>query len=269
MFNTDHIQNFLAQVALTELALFIAALIIFVIITSLIKTLALFVTRLFPTKRMTILNWVPFINFTIYLVGFSGAAYILFQPTEKVYLGVIASIIIALGFAAKETLQSLIAGIVLLIDKPFQVGDRVTFQDAYGEITSIGLRSVKLLTLDENVVTIPNHRFMSDIVSCSSAGELGMMVTVDVHVGPEVNLTQVKIILEKTAAQNAYVDVTKPIVVVAREILGITGIISITMKTKCIIKDARTEKAFQTNFILDVNKEFKEQGIRQSTQALA
>ena len=37
------------------------------------------------------------------------------------------------------------------------------------------------------------------------------------------------------------------------------------MKTKCIIKDARAEKAFQTNFILDVNKEFKVYDVSSST----
>lgn len=262
MFNTNHMRSFLSQVAVKEIALFIGVLVILAIITSLIKTLASAITKAFPSRRMTILSWVPVLNFTIYSVGFLSAAYIIFQPTEKVYLGFIASALIAFGFAAKEILQSLIAGIVLLIDKPFQVGDRITFQDVYGEIKSIDLRSVKLLTLDESVVTIPSHRFMNDTVSSSSAGQLGMMVTVDTHVVPASDLIQVKNMLEEIAAHNNYVDTQQPIVVVAREILNITGTVSIAMRTKCIIKDARTEKIFQTHFIMDANKELKRLGIR-------
>lgn len=262
MFNVDRIRIFLAQVALEEIALFLAALIVLAIITSLIRKFASIITKTFPTRRMTILNWVPFLNFIIYAIGFFGAIYIIFQPTEKVYLGIVASALLAFGLAAKDILQSCIAGLTILIDKPFQVGDRITFQDTYGEIVSIGLRSVKLLTLDEDIVTIPNQRFMNDMVSSSSAGELGMMVTIDIHVTPEIDLSQAKDILTKIAAENSYVDTRNPIVVIAREILNIDGVLSIALKVKCIIKDARTEKSFQTNFILDVNKEFKNQGIR-------
>ena len=74
----------------------------------------------------------------------------------------------------------------------FQAGDRITFQDHYDNILSIGVRSVKILTLDESVVTIPNTRFLSDSVSLSSANDLGMMIAVDVHVSPEANLYKIK-----------------------------------------------------------------------------
>lgn len=262
MFNMDRIRTFLSQVALENLILFIAVLILLAIITALVRTVASFIIKTFPTKRMLLLSWVPFLNFVIYIIGFWGAIYIIFQPTEKVYLGIIASSLIAFGFAAKDLLQSFIAGVIVLIDKPFQVGDRITFQDVYGEIVSIGLRSVKLLTLDENIITIPNQRFMNDVVSSSSAGELGMMVTVDIHVAPSADLRQAKSILTKIASQNASVDTGKPIVVVAREILNITGTVSIVLRIKCIIKDARTEKKFQTDFVVDVNNEFKKHGIR-------
>jgi len=49
----------------------------------------------------------------------------------------------------------LVAGLLLLFDRPFRVGDRVSFNDVYGEIVSIGLRTVRLQTLDDNLVT-PN-----------------------------------------------------------------------------------------------------------------
>ncbi len=88
---------------------------------------------------------------------------------------------VAIGFSLKDLVASLFAGIILLFDRPFQVGDRVTFGNTYGEITSIGLRAVRLQTLDDNLVTIPNSRFIVDPVASGNAGELDMMVVMPFH----------------------------------------------------------------------------------------
>ena len=50
----------------------------------------------------------------------------------------------ALGFAAKDLVASLVAGFMIMADRPFQVGDRVNFGGAYGDVTAIGLRSVRI-----------------------------------------------------------------------------------------------------------------------------
>ena len=255
MVDTTYIKAFLMQVAVKELALFIGVLLVLWLTTAMIRVGARVIASIFPTKRMGVLNWVPLLNLTIYLGGFCGAAYLIFQPTQELYIGFIVSALIALGFSAKELLQSLVGTIVLLINKPFQVGDRITFQEFYGEVRSISLSSVTLVTLDGNVVTIPSYRFMHDLVSSSSAGELGMMVTVDVFVPSEgVDLSKVKVLLERLAAENAYVNTKQPVMVIVREILSVTGVVTMGMRTKCTVKDARTEQAFQTSFLIDVNK---------------
>ena len=53
------------------------------------------------------------------------------------------------------------AGVILLVDEPFQVGMN-TYGGYYGEVSEIGLRSVRLVTLDDNLVTIPNSAFLTD-----------------------------------------------------------------------------------------------------------
>jgi small-conductance mechanosensitive channel len=151
-----------------------------------------------------------------------------------------------------------------LIDKPFQIGDRITFENVYGEIVSMGLRSIKLLTLDESVVTIPNSRFMNDIVSSSSAGQLEIMTTVDVYVPIDENLYKLKGILERAASESPYLDKEKNTVIVIKEVLGMGGVVSAVMTAKCIVKDARKEKAFQTDFLIKVNQELKNQNIHRN-----
>ena len=66
---------------------------------------------------------------------------------------------VAIGFSLKILFLQWWQDFILLFDRPFQVGDRVSFNDLYGEIKSIGLRTVRLQTLNDDIVTIPNNKF--------------------------------------------------------------------------------------------------------------
>ncbi len=254
-------KQFAASVDTINIVSFLALLAILIIVVKILDKISAIIIKKFPKKRMTIFQWIPALSFMIYLFGITIGAYLIFTPSHEVLLWFIASTIIATAFAFKDILASIIAGIILLIDKPFQVGDRITFEGAYGEITSIGIRSVKLLTLDESIVTIPNNRFINDVVSSSSAGQLGIMTTVDVHVSINENLDTVQDILKKVAQKSPYLEKKSAPIIVVKEVLGMNGVISAVMTAKCIIKDARKEKTFQTEFLIDVNRKFKSQKI--------
>jgi small-conductance mechanosensitive channel len=262
MNSSTHAYHFINQVDLYDIGIFIAIIFIIALIVKTIRSLSDFASKKFPSKRMVVFGWVPVVNFIFYFVGIFSAFYIIFEPSREFLIGFVVSGFFAIGFALKDVVTSVIGGIVLLMDKPFQVGDRVSFKEYYGEILRIGLRSVKLLTLDESVVTIPNHRFLSDAVSSSSAGELGMMIAVDVHLSPNTDLYMVREILREESEKNHYIDPKGKAIIVAKELLGINGTVSFIMTVKCIIKDARLEKAFQTDFLLSVNKKFKASGVR-------
>jgi MscS family membrane protein len=64
---------------------------------------------------------------------------------------------IAVGFAAKDTLANLFAGIFILADAPYKLGDFINLDSGErGQVTQIGLRSTRLLTRDDVEITIPN-----------------------------------------------------------------------------------------------------------------
>jgi small-conductance mechanosensitive channel len=257
----ETIRHFLSKVEFQDFIVFIFFLVFLNLLTYGIEKFAKKITSKFPKKRMRVFQWVPLLNFTIYFAGLIFVFFIIFDPKQELILGLLASILIAIGFALKDMVSSVLAGIILLVDKPFQVGDRVSFKDVYGDIKNIGLWSTKLLTLDDSLITIPNHCFLTDLVSSSSAGELGMMVSIDVYVSHTANLFLARKILERIAINSEYVQIQEKITIVSKEVLGISGILSILLKTKCVIKDSRTEKLFQTAFIMNVNEEFKMQNI--------
>ncbi|MBU8870035.1 MAG: mechanosensitive ion channel family protein [Gemmatimonadales bacterium] len=64
---------------------------------------------------------------------------------------------LALAMAAKDTLANLFGSIMILIDRPFHVGDWVTFKGGDGVVEEIGLRSTRIRTFAKTVVSIPNQ----------------------------------------------------------------------------------------------------------------
>ena len=63
---------------------------------------------------------------------------------------------LAVALAAQKTLENLIGGISLLMDRAIQVGDFCKIGDRVGTVDDIGLRSLKLRTLDQNLLVVPN-----------------------------------------------------------------------------------------------------------------
>ena len=71
---------------------------------------------------------------------------------------------IAVGFAAQSTLANFIAGITILLEQSFQVGDWVNINDNEGRVVVIALRTTHILTRDNITVIIPNSNVASSVV---------------------------------------------------------------------------------------------------------
>jgi len=93
-----------------------------------------------------------------------GAILFLAEILSIPYQGVIAGLGIgglAVALAARSTLENLIGGITLYADKPVEVGDFCCFGDHMGVVEGIGLRSVKIRSLDHSIITVPNAEFVN------------------------------------------------------------------------------------------------------------
>jgi small conductance mechanosensitive channel len=93
----------------------------------------------------------------VFVVGLGIAAVVIlpsFRPVDLIAgLGISS---IAIGFALKDVLQNFFAGILLLWQKPFRVGDQVKIKDFEGTVEDITIRSTQLLTYDGERVVLPN-----------------------------------------------------------------------------------------------------------------
>ncbi len=98
---------------------------------------------------------------------------------------------IAVGFAAKDTLANLFSGIFIIADAPYKIGDVIVLDDGLrGQVTSIGIRSTRVLTRDDIEITIPNAVIGASKIVNEAGGPATYQrvgVTVDAAYGADID----------------------------------------------------------------------------------
>jgi MscS family membrane protein len=79
---------------------------------------------------------------------------------------------IAIAFAAKESLENLLASFMVMIDKPFTIGDWIKINGVEGNIEKVGFRSTRIRSFDKSVISIPNRQLIDS--SLENFSERGM-----------------------------------------------------------------------------------------------
>ena len=130
--------------------------------------------------------------FAVFL--FLAGVYSLFLIWDINVGGLLASagiVGLALSFAAQDTLSNLFAGIAILADRPYEVGDFIVLDgEDRGQVTHIGLRSTRLLTRDDVEVSIPNGVMGSSKIVNEAGGpprQFRIAVSVGVAYGSDVD----------------------------------------------------------------------------------
>jgi MscS family membrane protein len=170
---------------------------------------------------------------------------------------------IAIGFAAKDTLSNLIAGILLIIDRPFEVGDRIEIWTApkdsatWGDIIEIGLRATKIRTTDNIVIVIPNNEIMKrDIINYTTISK-EIRVRIPIGIAYDADIKKAKELIKKIALELDWVMPEPAPKVVVRNF----GASSVDLQARIWI--SRPRRRMDTiSYVTDRVKEvFQEEGI--------
>ncbi len=115
----------------------------------------------------------------IVILAYGGQA--LGLPILSVFAGLgIGGLAIAL--AIKPTLENLIGGVVLYVDKPVRVGDFCSFGTKMGTVETIGIRSIQIRALDRTLITVPNAQFVDlELVNWAKCDQLMINETIGVR----------------------------------------------------------------------------------------
>ncbi len=114
---------------------------------------------------------------------------------------------IAIGFAAKDTLSNVIAGVLLIMDRPFEVGDRIEVWSApansatWGDVVHIGLRATKIRTTDNIVIVIPNNEIMMrDIINYTTMSK-DIRVRIPIGIAYDADVSKAKEIIKQVSLE--------------------------------------------------------------------
>ena len=108
---------------------------------------------------------------------------------------------LAVGLAAKETLSNMISGFTIVLDKPFRIGDRIEVDGKVGDIVEIGIRSTRMMMLDNSILIIPNSKLAENVVLNYSNPEYSVNGNVNVQVDYSSDVSQVRAALLSAAGE--------------------------------------------------------------------
>ncbi|HII99693.1 MAG TPA: mechanosensitive ion channel, partial [Methanoregula sp.] len=106
---------------------------------------------------------------------------------------------IAIALAAQEIIGNFLGGAIITLDKPFRVGDRIKYDTYIGDIISIGPRSTRMKTLDYQIVTIPNSKLTSNVITNYAMPDVRLKVRIPFSVAYGSDIKRVKAILLEIA----------------------------------------------------------------------
>ncbi len=136
----------------------------------------------------------PLFEMVLKGASFGVAIYFLFLSWDVDVTAWLASagiIGLAVGFAAQDTLANLFAGIFIIADAPYKINDFIVLDDGVrGRVTRIGIRSTRVLTLDDVEITIPNALIGGSKIMNEAGGptmKQRVAVSVDAAYGADVD----------------------------------------------------------------------------------
>jgi len=213
----------------------------------------LFISSAYPVLRLFV--WIGAIAFAIFAI---------INPPFNTIIAISASAGLAIGLGAQDLIKNVISGILILMDRPFRVGDMIQVGDDYGEVRNIGLRSTRILTFDDSTITLPNSLVLGQAVANSNSGALDEMVVVEFHLPACTDVQLIKELAQEAAACSPYVYLKKPIAVMVDDRFERTFLTR--LKIKAYVLDIRLERLFASDISERLKTELLRRGLM--TEAL-
>lgn len=215
----------------------------------------------FVQYRMVLQKLQSFFQFFVYMTAGITVFMMSFRINEQILTLIGGTLAVSIGFALKDLAASFIAGLTVMIDRPFQVGDRVTFEGNYGDIITIGLRSVRMRTLTDDIITIPNNKFLSEVTMSGNYGALDMQCVIPFYIGMDQDILLARNLIQEAASSSRYIHLPKPVVVLVNQEMA-DNYLAIKLTCKAYVVDTFYEKLFETDITLRVMKEFRQHNIQ-------
>ena len=183
----------------------------------------------------------------------------IFAPSRDTLIAVLASVGIALGLGAQDLVKNVIGGLVILVDRPYQLGDRVRIGDAYGEVDHIGMRSTKLTTSDDTRVTVPNAEILIGKAWNSNSGVPESQVVTDLFLPADTDPTVAIEVAYEAVCTSPFLLLARPVTVLVQD--RFRECPYLLVRVKAYVYDHGFEPRLQSDVTIRAKTEFLRRGL--------
>jgi MscS family membrane protein len=187
-------------------------------------------------------------------------------PSQNAFLAALGSAALAIGLGLQALIKNLIGGLVIVVDRPFQTGDRVKIGEAYGEVKQIGLRSTKIYTDEGMLITVPNSDVLTKPTFNANSGVAECVVTATMALPKDADADRAMRICHEIAVCCPYTHLGRHIEVELDEQIERSRVVKLTIHA--YVYDHRFESAMKTDLLRRARREFLADGIQQAPQGV-
>lgn len=167
--------------------------------------------------RMVILPWTPLVRLLLIVGAVFMIIPLIIVPDFQNFVAILGVVVVAVGFAFKDYVGALIDGMLAIVERLYRSGGWITVDGAYGEVKSVGLRAVQILTPDDTLVTIPHNKIWNTNIYNENSGKMELQCAADFYPEPEHYAQIVRDRLYDVALTSPYLKLSIPVLVVVAE----------------------------------------------------
>jgi MscS family membrane protein len=249
----------------------IAALLILIIGVPLIKLAKMYLRRLFD--RTDVIDE-SIENFIFRIAGVAMWAILLLTAVNELGInvtGLVAALGIvglAVAFASQDTMENIIAGIFIIIDRPFREGERILLPkkigglySSWGDVQEIGLRTTTVRSTDGVMLTIPNKQLTKDAVAnFSHRRDMQLRVRIRLGLTPTWgNVTKAEVIVKDIAKNHPDICQEKP--KPPEAVLRDFGDQDVIMEIRYYVENAKQMRPSKSFFVTEILRRFEEEKV--------
>ncbi len=263
----DETKKFLLEVRKIGSTTFtFAGFIIFILIIYLSTVVAKIISYFFEfadehaaksNRRKNYSSSILLVRLFIWTIGFLIAIAASGIPIDKITI-ILGALGVGIGFGLQNLVNNVVSGLVMVFEKPVQVGDLIEVGDKTGTVRSMGIRASKILTLEGSEVIIPNGDLLSQNLINWTLSNTHKRICLQVGVAYGTDVDKVKQIFKSIIEESEDVMQTPAPLI----LLDAFGDNSVNFKILCWVADIDNWLMIQSVLMSRIFEEFYKQGIQ-------
>lgn len=263
----DETKNFLTEVRkIGSTSFTFGSFIIFILIIYLATVVGKIISYFFEfadehaattTRKGKYSSSILLVRLSIWVIGFLIAIAASGIALDKITI-IIGALGVGIGFGLQTLVNNVVSGLVMVFEKPIQVGDLIEVGDKTGTVRSMGIRASKILTLEGSEVIVPNGDLLSQNLINWTLSNTHKRISLEIGVAYGSDIDQVKEIFKNIMKKNEEV-MQNPSPLILLEAFGDN---SVNFRILCWVADIDNWLTIKSVLMSNIFEEFYKQGVK-------